>query len=554
MQKVIGLDIGSYSIKAVEIINTFNSYEITNFYENVIPHLEGVPLDAIVPNCMEQLFSENNLQADRIVTAMPGQFISSRILPFNFSDTRKIEQAAYAVVEEAVPFNMDDMILDHQILGSQGSKTLTLAVMTRKAFLKNFLDLLQRISIDPKLVDVDSLAFYNLSSYMNVDKDECFAMVDVGHEKTSLCIVRDGVLKMFRSINLGGRYVTEFLARDLEVTFHEAQRIKHRHSKILCSSYQGEELTGDDRLIAERMTLACNAIIKELGRTFYSFKNWEKTPLTKLFLSGGTSRTKNFHTFLEDQLEVQCVPVRLDETALKISEDLNDRMHIIPQSVAIGMRAVTSTGKKTQKYSQINLRKGEFAYVQNYEALLKTGMQAFKLVAVIMLLFSVSYIVQRHFYKSEIDELHAKYETQFLKNFEDQKKTLARKNYTFKEIRSRVNKHYESQTNSMRNGIQSFVSENSGSLPLLTLKSVSELIPKTLKVDIEDFSIKNGKFQLKGFTESRQKADNVLEYLEKSEFLTDLKKDFAKERPGSKGEKIDFRLKADVKNPLQNKG
>ena len=40
MQKVIGLDIGSYSIKAVEIVNTFKSYEITNFYETVIPNLE----------------------------------------------------------------------------------------------------------------------------------------------------------------------------------------------------------------------------------------------------------------------------------------------------------------------------------------------------------------------------------------------------------------------------------------------------------------------------------------------------------------------------------
>ena len=58
MQKVIGLDIGSYSIKAVEIVNTFKSYEITNFYETVIPNIEGVPLDAIVPVCMEQFLKK----------------------------------------------------------------------------------------------------------------------------------------------------------------------------------------------------------------------------------------------------------------------------------------------------------------------------------------------------------------------------------------------------------------------------------------------------------------------------------------------------------------
>ena len=90
MQKIIGLDIGSYSIKAVEIINSFKSYEITNFYEKVIPVSEDKTKEELLPICMEELFRENNLEADRIVTAMPGQFISSRIIPFNFSDPRKL--------------------------------------------------------------------------------------------------------------------------------------------------------------------------------------------------------------------------------------------------------------------------------------------------------------------------------------------------------------------------------------------------------------------------------------------------------------------------------
>jgi Tfp pilus assembly PilM family ATPase len=87
LQRVIGLDIGSYSIKAVEIINTFKSYEIANFYENVIPNIDELDPDVVIPHCMEQLFRENNLRADRIITAMPGQYISSRVMAFNFSDS-----------------------------------------------------------------------------------------------------------------------------------------------------------------------------------------------------------------------------------------------------------------------------------------------------------------------------------------------------------------------------------------------------------------------------------------------------------------------------------
>src|SRR6185312_13658017 len=156
MQRVIGLDIGSYSIKAVEIVNTFKSYEIANFYENVIPHVDELDPDIIIPACMEQLFHENHLKADRIITAMPGQYISSRIMSFGFSDPRKIEAAILSELEDAVPFNMDDMIIDHQILGQMAGETVTLAVLTRKTFLRAFLEHLQRINIDPKLVDVDS--------------------------------------------------------------------------------------------------------------------------------------------------------------------------------------------------------------------------------------------------------------------------------------------------------------------------------------------------------------------------------------------------------------
>ncbi|MBF0442026.1 MAG: pilus assembly protein PilM [Oligoflexales bacterium] len=417
MQKVIGLDIGSYSLKAIEIINTFKSYEITNFYETVIPPLSEVPPDVILPICMEQLFNENKLEADRIIAAMPGQFISSRILSFNYSDPRKIETSVQGELEDAVPFNLDDMIIDHQILGASGKKTLTLAVMTRKAFLKNFLDLLGRVHIDPKLVDIDSLAFYNLNTYTDGVGDKSFAIIDIGHEKTSICIVQNDLLRMFRSINLGGRYITDFLARDLQVTFSEAQRIKHKMGRVLCSSEEQFELSEEEKLIAERVTLAANAIVKELGRTFYAYKNWDKDPIGKIFISGGTSKIRGLDHFLTQHLEIPTVHLKLDRHDLKINPDVIKSIQVVPQSLAIGLRAVTNL----RKHSQINLRKGEFAYVQNYENLLKGASSIFKVITMALSLLIISYLFKFYFYTKEISELKEQYRKEFLSSFPDQK-------------------------------------------------------------------------------------------------------------------------------------
>ena len=541
MQKVIGLDIGSYSIKAIEIINTFKSYEVVNFYETVIPVLPGIPLDAIVPVCMEQLFHENNIEADRIVTAMPGQFISSRILPFNFSDPRKIEASMLVQLEDYVPFNMEDMVVDHQILGSMRGQTMVLAVMTRKAFLRNFLDLLARIQIDPKLVDIDSLAFYNLSSHLNLQSETSYAMVDVGHEKTSVCIVRDGLLRMFRSINLGGRYLTDFLARDLECEYHEAQRIKHRVSRVFHTKDSGDDLEGNDREAAERMTLACSAIIKELGRTLYSFKSWDQEPLGKIYLSGGTANIKNFDLLLQEQLETPVEYLRLEQTDLKITPEVVDRMESMPQSLAIGLRAVSTV----KKHSQVNLRRGEFSYSQNYESVLKGGAFALKVMGFAISLLLVSFLAKYFFYNTQMKELEKEFTKVYSKNFPSAK---VRKK-SFSKIQREAASSLKIGIGELESGILEYQKLNQGSHALHVLLELSKKIPKDVLIDVILYDFRTtgpgeGKLILRAETDNYETHAKIVDHIKSIEVLKDVDDSKSNEKPGTDGKKIEFTIEA----------
>ena len=545
MQRVIGLDVGSYSIKAVEIVNTFKSYEIANFYENVIPHVDELDPDVVIPACMEQLFTENNLQADRIITAMPGQYISSRIMPFNFSDVRKIETAIFSEVEDAVPFNMEDMIVDHQILGQMNGQTIALVAMTRKNFLATFLEHLQRIDIDPKLVDVDSLAFYNLSPYIGLDPDGCSAIVDVGHEKTSVCIVQDGVLRMFRSINLGGRYISEFLARDLETNFSEAQRVKHRVSRVICADDEGNELENDDRVIAERMTLAANAIVKELGRTFYAFKNWEKSPITGIHISGGTTRIKNFDAYLSEQLEIPVKQIQIDQSELKMNPSLASQMAIMPQAVAIGLRGTTSI----KRHSQINLRQGEFAYVRNYESILKSSGTVFKLIAVALLLLTISYGVKAFFYNAEIDTLQKQYLKEYLAIHPGEKDKYKAGKFTFKKLHTDARNKLSAEIAQKRSTIDDFITKNGPSPALVVLKEISDKIPSTLKLNTTrfDYTTVNeggGNVVFKGETDSYEAVEEIVEKLRLVKTLKEVKDAKSSPKPGSDKKVIEFTVEA----------
>ena len=545
MQKVIGLDIGSFSIKAVEIINTFKSYQIQNFYELEMDYRENVGKDVILAECLEKLFKDNNLQADRILTAMPGQHISSRILPTTFTDHRKIAMAVLAEIEDAVPFNMDDMIVDHQILGAGlDGRMNVMVVMTRKTFLRNFLDHLARVNIDPKVVDVDSLSFYNLSPYLRCDPEECVAMVDIGHEKTSVCIVQDTQLKMFRSINIGGAYLSEFLSRDLESTLMEAQIAKHRVSQVVCEDDDCSGLRPEDRIIAERMTLACNAIVKDLGRTLYAFKTWDRTKISKIFLSGGTSKVKNITSYLSDQLGIPVVLNRLDATDLRIGESLSDMALVMPQSVAIGMRSVVTT----KNHSSINLRKGEFSYVQNYAQIMKIGKIVAQVLGVALVLLMVSYGFRSVLYKRQMADLEKEYQREYASIGLAKKKVVP--SADFQKFRTAARTSIQKEISSRKSTVDGYIAESGTSPALLALRDVSNAIPKSTKIDVTAFiflgdtgGTLGGKLTLKAETDNYESAEAIKEALKKAPSITGVvEKQQAAGKPGTENKVIEFTL------------
>lgn len=549
MQKVVGLDIGSFSIKAVEIINSFKSYQIKNFYELEMPRRDDVDRNVLLAQSLEQLFKDNNLQADRILTAMPGQYISSRIVPVAFADPRVINMAVMSEVEDAVPFDLDDMIVDQQILGTAADgRTIVMVVMTRKNFLRSFLDHLHHVNIDPKLVDVDSLSFYNLAPYLRLEPNECAAMVDIGHEKTSVCIVQSGLLKMFRSINIGGEYLTEFLSRDLECSISEAQSVKHRVSRLICEGDPGVDLTGDDRQVAERMTLACNAIVKDLGRTLYAFKTWDKTKISRIFLSGGSARIKNLDMYLTEQLGIPVYLNRLEATDLKIDESLSNKTLVMPQSIAIGMRSVVSA----KRYSQINLRKGEFAYVQNYAQIMRVGKVVAQVLGVAALLLILSYGVRSFIYNRQIAELEREYQKEYGSIGIVRKKTQGKLDFT--KFRSDVRNSIEKEISSKRDAVDNFIASSGTTPSLLMLQDISAAIPKTLKIDVTQYLFTGivgqagGRLTFKAETDGYSSVEAIKEALKKTPGITELEEKQSGGKPGTDNKVIEFLLQMSYKS------
>lgn len=532
MQKIIALDIGSYSIKAIEILNKFKSYEVSNVYEKMIPHVEEED-PTLVATTLRTLFDENEIQADRIITAMPGQYISSRIMNFNFSDPHKIEAAVFSEIEDIVPFNLDDMIIDQQILGTVDKRTFTLVVLTKKEFVGNFLDTLKGIGIDPKLVDVDSLSFYNLCTFLEMEKSKVYGIVDIGHEKTSICLVENNVLRMFRSINLGGRYITEFIARDMQVTYAEAEALKHEVGLILTEDYPMDNLDAQTLQVAERITLGVKSIARELGRTLYAFKTWEKSPVERIFVSGGTSKIKNLENYLSNQLSLETVIMNLGNSELQYKPQLTEHLPIMSQGISIGIRAVVGA----KRNSQINLRKGPYAYVQDYASILNTGAVISKVIALALLLLCLGYGFKYYFYNKEIQQVQTTYLKE-LSSIPESKKRVKTKNVPFSKIHKDAIKLIDNRVAMKSQAFDDFVRANEDSGALASLQEISQALPKDVTIDVMDFDYAtrpdgSGLLKLRIEADSFETIDKFRGHLEKIQVFYDVKQVSSDTKPGT---------------------
>ncbi len=542
MQKIISLDIGSYSIKALEMVNTFKTYQLTNFYEILVDEDgEGNALSDL-PELLDRLFKENKIEADQIVTAMPGQYISYRILPFQYSDPKKIEMTVEPTIEDLVPFDLSDMVISHQILGTQAgtNNTNVMAVMTKSTYISNFLTNLKKVGIDPKIIDVDSVSLYNLAENIEHPDDECYGILDLGHEKSSLCIISQGDLKMFRTIYVGGKFLTEFIAGELSLSFSEAQELKHSLSEMGEGADAGSD-GGQFQLAWEHLMSGVDNIINELIRTIYAFKQVDKVPITKIYITGGTSKIKGIDNYIENYLHIPTSPLNVIRSDEDATEKLKDHWQVVPQSAAIGLRSM-GIG---YSYSKINLRRGEFSYSQNYHALFtKIGTFA-KVAAVLVFILALNYGAKFFLFSMKSDDIFAQIKSEFRKSFPTASKKM--RNYSDKRFKQLAIKRFKAKI-SDKKLTQEELEANLNSVTVLEILNVlSTNISENSKIDTERIKFSGNYIELKADTDSFETATKIANQLEASQFFNTVKEEKSYKKPG-KGDIISFELRLTLKD------
>jgi type IV pilus assembly protein PilM len=219
MKSVLGLDLGSHSLKAVEVRQALRGLEAVQL--RTLPRPPGeMPL----PDLLRRFVTLHRLSTEHVVAALPGDRLSSRRMSFPFRERRKLDQAVPYAVEEELPFELEDVVIDWAPIGGDRTRAdLTVAIASRSEVSERLAEL-EAAGCPPRILEAEGLVLGNLAAIFDLPGRRLLA--DLGHRKTTLCLLIDGQAVAARTLPLGGRHLSEALAADRGLSLAEAERAK----------------------------------------------------------------------------------------------------------------------------------------------------------------------------------------------------------------------------------------------------------------------------------------------------------------------------------------
>ncbi|MDY7034206.1 MAG: type IV pilus assembly protein PilM, partial [Thermodesulfobacteriota bacterium] len=305
-RKITGVDIGTDTIKAVQITSGLTGFKVTGFVKRKRSKEVSQDSVTILSREIREMLEDESLEGDMFVSSIPCDSVVIRNLELPFSNINKVRQVIRFEVEAILPFPLDDILVDFFVVNMKSpDKTDLLVMAAPKEVLKEHLGITREAGIESEIVDLDSTAlFYCFKAIEDGKREGTSSIIDIGARKTSITIVRNGVLQFVRSIPVGGEDITQAISRELSVDRDTAEELKKRDGVILPCHIDPEDTnmeTGSTEFTISKATVDALERLRrdvDLSFSFYESLNPDEK-ISEILLTGGTSKMRNIDKYLQ---------------------------------------------------------------------------------------------------------------------------------------------------------------------------------------------------------------------------------------------------------------
>ncbi len=286
----VGLDIGSSSVKIVEIASSGeDSSLICMGMKTASGSVRGPLVEAI-----KSLSSEINVTAKEAAISVSGPSVIVRFVSMPKMRDDELKGAIKFEAEKHIPFPINDCIVDHQILkkNDKENKLEILLVAAKKDFVMNKVSIAEECGFSVSSVDVDTFAVANafLNSPSRAPAGKTAALLNIGANFTNVGIIRDGVLCFARDIVIGGNDFDQAISKALSIDIKSAEDVK------LSPKEQLQDLIACTKGVA-------NNLLDDTRLSLSYYENQSGRGVDEICISGGSSSVPGLEALFQEAFE-----------------------------------------------------------------------------------------------------------------------------------------------------------------------------------------------------------------------------------------------------------
>ena len=356
---LVGLDIGSHSIKVVEIEHSKRGRVLRNFGMIATPQdaiVEGsVKNVEAVSTAIRSLFRNLKVKNKNVAVSLSGYSVIAKKIVLDKMEESEIERAIKTEAEKYIPYGINEVNLDYTVLDSEASigespdkkagsgssdQMDVLLVAGKNDVIDEYVALIQAANLNLGVVDIDVFAIQNAAEISLDNPEGSYAIITVGASELGINTIHSGLSVFSRDSSYGGAQITKAIMSEFHVPFEEAESMK----------LGGVDL--DDNKIEKIEKIIASTVLKWISEIKHALdfvaNTYPDETIEKIFVSGGSSETPGFQRHLEQETGIPVTglnPFKYLVTDIKLF-DPDYLQYIGPQaSVAVGL-ALRSIGDK----------------------------------------------------------------------------------------------------------------------------------------------------------------------------------------------------------------
>ncbi len=287
-KSIVGLDIGSSSIKAVELKKTRNGIEVTHI--GLEPLASDIVVDSMivdsgsVATAITKIFADNNIKGRAVATSVSGHSVIVKPVKMPTMSDQELAQQILTEAAQYIPFDIADVNIDYQILSEDldGPQMDVLLVAVKKDKILNYTNVLSLAGKSPAIVDIDAFALQNCYEYnYEPTAGSTVALLNLGASVMNINIVKGTTPLFTRDVSIGGHQYTDSLQKELDLSFEDAEALKLGQKVGTVSE--------DAKLpILQQVT---EIIVLEIQKTFDFFRATAPGEhIERIYMAGGSSQ------------------------------------------------------------------------------------------------------------------------------------------------------------------------------------------------------------------------------------------------------------------------